>query len=213
MSRLALVTASTDKLIPLATAKSFCRVDIDDDDAILAILLDAACAYVETFTNRQFLSKTWDLFLDSWDGVLDKHSSFKAFDSYFSIPSEKNAVRIPIFPLQSIDEWEYQDENDATQTFDQGTVTIDTATNTFARATLNPTESWPNLSEKANAIRIRFTAGFLKTCDVPAEIPLAVLQLVAHWYENRESVVVGTSAGTIPLSTQALLWSARMPEV
>lgn len=193
--------------------KSYLRQDIDDDDTIIALLLDAACSYAETFTNRQFLSKTYDLFLDTFDGVLDKHSSFVSFDAYFSIPSDRVSIILPLYPLVAITEWEYQDKDDATQTFDQSTVVIDTNTNTFAKITLKSSESWPDLSGEANAIRIRFTAGTGKPTDVPATIRLAVLQLVAHWFENRESVVIGTITSEVPVSAKALLWSAKMPSV
>lgn len=38
------------------------------------------------------------------------------------------------------------------------------------------------------------------TADIPADLEEAVLQLVAHWYENREGVVVGVNAQVLPHS-------------
>jgi hypothetical protein len=32
-----------------------------------------------------------------------------------------------------------------------------------------------------------------------ADLQLAILQLAGHWFENRELVIVGTSANTVPL--------------
>lgn len=41
--------------------------------------------------------------------------------------------------------------------------------------------------------------------DAPADIQQAVKLLVGHWFENRESVVVGTTASEVPMSVQMLL--------
>lgn len=41
--------------------------------------------------------------------------------------------------------------------------------------------------------------------SAPADIQQAVKLLVGHWHENRESVVVGTTAAEVPMSVQMLL--------
>jgi len=38
-----------------------------------------------------------------------------------------------------------------------------------------------------------------------AAVSVAMLLLIAHWYENREAVVVGTITATLPLAVQSLL--------
>lgn len=38
------------------------------------------------------------------------------------------------------------------------------------------------------------------------DVEQAVLLLVGHWYANREAVVVGTIATTMPLAVERLLW-------
>jgi uncharacterized phage protein (predicted DNA packaging) len=40
---------------------------------------------------------------------------------------------------------------------------------------------------------------------VPGEITLATLQLAAHWYENREAVLVGIGANEIPFGVRDLI--------
>lgn len=59
--------------------------------------------------------------------------------------------------------------------------------------------------------------------DVPAddEYPLvmndairsAILLMVGHWYENREAVIVGTSASELPLAVERLLHPYRVYRV
>lgn len=51
---------------------------------------------------------------------------------------------------------------------------------------------------------VTYTAGYAAG-EEPADIRQAVMQLVGHWYENREPVVVGTVAAPIPLTVRDLL--------
>lgn len=45
--------------------------------------------------------------------------------------------------------------------------------------------------------------------EVPPSLIEAVLQLAAHWYENREATVVGVSAQTLPLGVQDIVREYR----
>ena len=69
--------------------------------------------------------------------------------------------------------------------------------------------SWEALS--LTRFRATYNAGYTvdaNDADVwpaPADIQQAVKLLVGHWFENRESVVVGTSGFEVPQSVQMLL--------
>jgi uncharacterized phiE125 gp8 family phage protein len=79
----------------------------------------------------------------------------------------------------------------------------------------NMTFAWPlNLpswSVEGRRFRAIYQAGYTVDAldaDVwpaPADIQQAVKLLVGHWHENRESVVVGTTAAEVPMSVQMLL--------
>lgn len=43
----------------------------------------------------------------------------------------------------------------------------------------------------------------------PADLKEAVLQLTAHWYENREATVVGVSAALMPFSLREIISGRR----
>lgn len=43
----------------------------------------------------------------------------------------------------------------------------------------------------------------------PADLQLGILQLAAHWFENREAVVVGASGATVPLGYWDLVLAHR----
>ena len=42
--------------------------------------------------------------------------------------------------------------------------------------------------------------------ELTADVWQAVVLLVAHWYANREAVVIGTIATSVPLALERLLW-------
>ena len=60
-------------------------------------------------------------------------------------------------------------------------------------------------TDRLDAVRIAFDAGYGAADAVPQAIKQAILMIVAHWYEHRETVVVGTGAVDIPLGANALL--------
>lgn len=43
----------------------------------------------------------------------------------------------------------------------------------------------------------------------PADLEMAVLQLAAHWYENREATLVGVTAQSIPLGVDEIVGEYR----
>ncbi len=45
---------------------------------------------------------------------------------------------------------------------------------------------------------------------VPADLKLAISQLVGHWYENRESTLVGVSIVEVPFSVRDIVREYRM---
>ena len=59
---------------------------------------------------------------------------------------------------------------------------------------------------------VTFAAGYGTANDVPRNLKLGMLNLVSHWYENREPVVVGQSVSDIPLSAGYLIWPYRIKE-
>lgn len=71
--------------------------------------------------------------------------------------------------------------------------------------------SWDTLS--LTRFRVTYPAGYTvdpldaDVWDAPEDIKLAVKLLVGHYFENRESVVVGTTASEVPMSVQMLVSS------
>src|ERR1700712_2148290 len=61
-----LLTAPAAEPWSVAEAKSFLRVEHDDDDTIIASLISAARNHVEALTRRALITQTWRVVLVQW---------------------------------------------------------------------------------------------------------------------------------------------------
>ncbi len=82
------------------------------------------------------------------------------------------------------------------------------------RGSYAPAWIWPQPGKVANGIEIDFTAGYGATpSHVPAPIRQALLLLVAHWYERRDPIEVGSPETVIPQPVSQLLDLYRMQRI
>src|SRR5687767_2465071 len=71
MGSLSLITPPEQEPITFDEAKAHCRVDVDDDDALISGLIVAARQHVENVTGRQLIAAEWALKLDCWPCWID----------------------------------------------------------------------------------------------------------------------------------------------
>ncbi len=177
MGALTLVQAPAVEPITLDEAKAQCRVELDfaADDTLLESYIVAARRYCEGLQNRAYITQTWELAISAWP--------------------DRDFIRVPLPPLQSVEGVLYYDVDGAEHTLDAGDYIVDTRRQP-GRIVLAHGKAWPSrLLRPANGIVIQFTAGYGdEAADVPQEIRHAMLLLIAHWYENREASVTGASA-------------------
>lgn len=58
-----LIAGPGEEPVTLAEAKAFCRIDVDDDDALVGALIASARLHVEAMTGRALVEQTWRLSL------------------------------------------------------------------------------------------------------------------------------------------------------
>ena len=153
---LVLVTASTPA-ITLAEAKAQCRIDGDDEDALLTALIRAAAAHAERWTGTVFEPATWDRIIDRF-------------------PSDE--VMIPLRPVVSVTSVSYVGADGISLPFEDFTADLSSPD-----AWLLPVASWPSTMDAINAVRVRFIAGR----GTPDDARAAMLLMIGHWYANREA--------------------------
>jgi uncharacterized phiE125 gp8 family phage protein len=222
VSALVVLQQPTSYPVDLATAKNFLRVTIDNDDALIQTLIVAATGVVEAFTSRSIATKTYRQSLDSFPYYTDSIVSQMAYPpSYYSLPRYSTTLwnysqMIKLFapPLLSIEEIAYLDsQTGERQVLDSSRYIVDSDSEP-ARLFPGPAGAiWPSVLYVPNAVQITFVAGYetppSTASGVPDGIVVAILMLVANYYENREAAQPGAFS-QIPNHIQNLLWAHRV---
>lgn len=175
-----LITAGTGAAITLAEAKAHCRVDTTAEDALLEGLISAATTYVEQYTSLALSEQTWELVTGQW--------------------KSEYLLKAPVRSVTSI---KYVDEDGAEQTVSSSLYTLDDTTN---RVLMLEDFTEPALRGEDSDITIRFVTGLV---TVPQPIKLAILLLIALWYDNR-AAASDRAMMPMPHAVDALLANYRI---
>jgi uncharacterized phiE125 gp8 family phage protein len=188
---LSLVTAPTSEPLTLTEAKDHCRVDSNDDDGLIAGYILAARRWVEGQIHRAIMPQTW-LYTIDWDWPMYR--------------GEQQIV-LPLPPLSAVNTISYVDLSGNTQTLGVGQYVV---TTDRPKGTIFPAYdvTWPSVRDQRNAITVSFVTG---EQNPPDELRHAILMLIGHFYENRESVIVGQTPADVPYSVEALISPFRVP--
>ena len=179
---LSVTTPATTQIITTAVAKTYLKVDVSDDDTLIDNLIKAATHSAEEYTNRYFEDTVLKMVGDTWTDIATLYKS-------------------PVISVSSI---KYYDSDDSQQTLHASVYLVDTVSNP-CQISLQVDQSFPNLSNRAMAVEVNYTVGDSAESSATELITQAVLLLVGHWYQNRESVVVGRTATEVPLGAKMLL--------
>ena len=186
-----LVTGTDTPVVTVAEVKAQGRISIDDDDVYIEGLIEVATQYAETYTSRSLINKTYDMKLDRFPWVIEPN----------------------LAPLVSVTTLSYLDENGDSQTLVEGTdFDVDIASEP-GRICPDYGSTWPGTRPVANAVTIRYVAGYgTAASSTPAAIRHAVKGYALHLYEFREPVVViiGGSPIKVPLWIDSLLTPWRL---
>lgn len=166
--------------ITLAQAKAQCRVDTDDENDDLELLIDAVTDYLDGpagILGRAIITQTWLLELDFWPP----------------------ALALPVEPVQSVAVTWLNEAGDAT-VMDPASYVLEVSPG--ARPVLRWVEgiNLPVPGGQTYPIRFTIVAGFGAAADVPSSVKKAMLRLVEHWH-------IGQMAGndSMPPQVSALL--------
>ena len=161
--------------VALAEAKAHLRVTHEEDDAIITQYNDAAASFVETLADRVFTDR-----------------SITAMCATF--PPMTGPIALSYSPVQTIDQILYYDPDGVQQTLDLADVSLVPNEVGLSWIVLQPDATWPTTQVRPDAITITYTAGYGGDVNVPPEAKQAILLCLTHYYDQRTTVVVGTSA-------------------
>lgn len=171
------ITAPTTEPVSLADAKLHLRVDIADDDMLIARMISGAREMLEERLGLALMTQTRDVYA-------------------LTFPTG-TVLTLPYGPLQSVTGVYYTETDSSSElTFDAASYLTQTWRNAIV---LKSGYSWPSDA----SMRVRYVTGYTSASAVPETINQALLLLVGHWYENREAL--GSNLHELPLAVEALI--------
>jgi uncharacterized phiE125 gp8 family phage protein len=198
---LSLITDATTEPVTLAEAKQHCRIDTTDDDGLIAGYIMAARSYIEGQIHRPICSKLYEYTLDGG----------------WPCKNGRTIIELPMPPLRAVRSVAYVDESGTEQTLSDSQYV---AITDKPKGAIVPSydASWPSVRNQYGAVSIRYIAGYTSFTDsttspissvtgpgVPDELRQAILMLISHWNENRETVNVGNITSELPFTVEALI--------
>lgn len=185
-----LIAAPTIEPVTLAAAKAHLRVEITDDDDLIGTLITAARVHVEAATRRVLITQRWRLTYDNWpaNGLLD----------------------LRMTPIQSVDAVSIADANGNPVAVNAAAYQVDLAS-VPARLVLNVPIETLKPGVPIGGIEIDVTAGYgASGLSVPQPLQLAMMMLVARWYETRDGTAIGSVPASIAEGFDALIAPYRV---
>jgi len=182
--KLKIKTAPASEPVTVPEAKLHCRVDIDDDDSWFSDAIAAARLYCETASGRLFVTQT--------------------VQQYWCEFPECGTLRLEGTPLASVTSVTYVSNVDgSTVTVAADQYLIDQVSDP---ACIVPAfgKFWPACREQRNSVCVEYVVG-VAAGSVDKRVKQAILMLVAHWYRNRETVVVGVVSGKLEFAVTQLM--------
>ncbi len=164
---LKIITGPAAEPVTLSEAKSHLRVEHSTDDTMITTLIQVARSMAEKKLGGAIINQTWELVLDSFPDA---------------------EIKLDFPPVSSIESVKYIDGNGDQQTISSANYTLDGDT---MPGWVLPAYgySWPATIDAANAVRVRFIAGYGASGDsVPEPIKQWILLTVGTMYAQRETV-------------------------
>ncbi len=210
------ISQPTVEPVSLEAAKKHLRVDFAEDDLLIQALISAAREWAEVYCKRAFFEQTIVLSLDNFPLFMGGNGTIPPSQMhgwpYYSAYWDPLAIRLPRPSTVSVQSIKYRDLNNTVQTLDPSTYYVDT-TSEPARIVPMPSLTWPTTQlYLPGSVQITYTAGSYgdgyNTNTCPFAVRAAILLLLGHLYEHRETVSE-LSLKEIPLGAKALLDTVR----
>lgn len=174
---LKLIAAPSVEPVTLAEAKAQCRVDGSDEDALITALIVAARQEAEHTLGRALITQTWERVIDT---------------------SPEAEIELGMPPVQSIVNVTYIAPDEQSYILAGAAYVLD-ADRQPGWALPSVGYTWPETLDTANAVRVRFRAGYGDAASsVPQAIRTWVLMRTATLYKFREEAAAGVSVTEIP---------------
>lgn len=169
-----LQSAAATPAVTTAEAKDWCYVTGTDHDVLIANLVEAATAKIETDYDCALITQTWDFTFDRFPTTCWENPDA--------------AISPVIYPVQSVTHIKYTATDGTANTeLASANYTLEKPTAMPARVLLAYGQSWPSVRDTFNAVQLRLVCGFgAAPSDIPETLRTAILLMVKYWYDNPE---------------------------
>ena len=179
-------------ILSTADAKAHLKVEHTAEDDLIAAYVAAAAGLLDGAEGELGLA----LITQEWE------QSFDCFPAC-------NRFRLPLGPLQQVDEIRYYDPDGVEQSFTSFVAVTDAM---GPLVVLDEGATWPATAVRPDAVTVAWTCGFGDDeIDVPTPIVQAARLLIADWHLHRENV--GAFTGELPFAVRNLLGRWRKVRV
>src|SRR5690606_239729 len=180
---LQVIEEPVEEPVSLEEAKLHLRVDDNHEDSLIQNHIKTAREVAAAETGRL--------------GIL----TTKIRMSLDRVPRDRVLI-LPGAPLQSVESVTYQDRDGSEQTLDPSLYYVE---KTPQPGYIFMLREWPLVNPNhPRPLTVEYTVGWPSPEKVPASIKAGMLLHIGHLFENREEVVLGASATTLPLASQRL---------
>lgn len=208
-----MITPPDEEPVSVAELRSYLR-DAPDADGVLSTFIQSAREYVEEFTGRIMVEQVREATLDAWPGAIGgdgldwwdgvREGAIGGGDA----PRFVELRRAPLISIESVSTFDAANDDSEWSAADYYADTSSTP----GRLALSAGAMWPQPGRPVAGIAIRYRAGYGNAAAVPAALKTAILQLAAHWYENREAAN-GEDVKRVPMQASRILQKFRIAKL
>ena len=182
MAGLTISVEPTQEPVTLQEVKEYLRVDDSTDERIIRPFIETARRFCEEHTGRALMTQTLILYLDAFQDIDDPLWEGMRTGPYLNY--YKNYIVLPRSPVASVTHVKTYDDSDTATTMASTEYYVDNAREP-ARIVLRTGSTFPTALRVANAIEVKYIAGYTSQYSIPEPLRLGILQHIAFLYEHR----------------------------
>ena len=178
LSSVEVLTPPAEEPVTLAEVKSYIKVDFNDDDDLINLMIKASRQQIEEYCKRSFVTQTLrynlDLPYENW--------IYRDYNRYWQWFFEKNVIYLSKPEIQSVSSIVFYGSDDQPETVDPSAYELDIP---GYRVFLKDNQLWPYDVRQIKSMSVEYVAGYGDASAVPAPIKMAILSHVLSMYDGR----------------------------
>ena len=204
-----LVTGATVLTVSLDNVKNYLKIptSFTQEDALLTSIINSSTTFFERITGRDLITKTYKTYLDNFPV---SNNTYKLVGcTPISLSYKDNGIIIKKSKLQTILSIQYYSNGVLTTWGETNYYFSDNSD--YSGIYIVKDKLFPEIDERKQSVVIEFTAGYgVADIDIPNDIIMALLQMIAYLYDNRGDCEGSNGIPTMAELSQGLIKSVQV---